>query len=85
MVNLDPTYTQEATVTLNMETLGLSPGTTFPVHDEVSGEDYDWSMRNFVRLSPMGNVAHIFRLPLIDEPARTHLAFRRVPDEDYRP
>ena len=85
VVNLDPTYTQEATVTLNMEALGLSPGTTFPVHDEVSGEDYDWSMRNFVRLSPMGNVAHIFRLPLIDEPARTHLAFRRVPDEDYRP
>ena len=85
VINLDPTYTQEATVTLNMDALGLAPGASFPVHDEISGADYEWTMRNYVRLSPVDNVAHIFRLPLIDEPARTHLAFRHIPDEDYRP
>ena len=85
VVNLDPTYTQEATVTLNMDDLGLAPGAAFTVDDEVTGASYEWTMRNYVRLSPVDNVAHIFRLPLIDEPARTRLAFRRIPDEDYRP
>ena len=85
VVNLDPTYTQEATVTLNMGALGLAPGASFPVHDEITGADYEWSMRNYVRLSPVENVAHIFRLPLIDEPTRTKLAFRNLPDDDYRP
>ena len=85
VVNLDPTYTQEATVTLNMDDLGLAPGAAFTVDDEVTGASYEWTMRNYVRLSPVENVAHIFRLPLIDEPARTRLAFRRIPDEDYRP
>lgn len=85
VVNLDPTYTQEATVTLNMDDLGLAPGAAFTVDDEVTGASYEWTMRNYVRLSPVENVAHIFRLPLIDEPARTRLAFRHIPDEDYRP
>ncbi len=85
VVNLDPTYTQEATVTLNMDALGLAPGATFTVDDEVTGASYEWTMRNYVRLSPVDNVAHIFRLPLIDEPSRTRLAFRHIPDEDYRP
>ena len=85
VVNLDPTYTQEATVTLNMDDLGLAPGAAFTVDDEVTGASYEWTMRNYVRLSPVDNVAHIFRLPLIDEPARPRLAFRRIPDEDYRP
>ena len=85
VVNLDPTYTQEATVTLNMGALGLAPGVSFPVHDEITGADYEWSMRNYVRLSPVENVAHIFRLPLIDGPTRTKLAFRNLPDDDYRP
>ena len=85
VVNLDPTYTQEATITLNMDALGLGPADSFTVHDMVSGAEYEWSMRNYIRLSPVENVAHIFRLPLIDEPLRTRLAFRHLADEDYRP
>lgn len=85
VVNLDPTYTQETTVTLNMDKLGLAPGATFPVHDLVSGADYEWSMRNYVRLSPMDNVAHVFTLPRIDAPVAERLAYRDLPDEDYRP
>ncbi len=85
VVNLDPTYTQEATITLNMDALGLGPADSFTVHDMVTGAEYEWSMRNYIRLSPVENVAHIFRLPLIDEPLRTRLAFRHLADEDYRP
>ena len=85
VVNLDPTYAQEGMITLNMDALGLAPGASFPVHDMVSGAQYEWSMRNYVRLSPVDNVAHIFRLPRIDEPARTRLSFRSIADEDYRP
>ena len=85
VVNLDPTYPQECNVTLNMEALGLTPSATFPVHDLVSGADYEWTMRNYVRLSPMENVAHIFRLPLIDASLRERLAFRDLADADYRP
>lgn len=85
VVNLDPTYAQECNVTLNMEALGLAPSATFPVHDLVSSADYEWTMRNYVRLSPMENVAHIFRLPLIDASLRERLAFRDLADADYRP
>ena len=85
VVNLDPTYAQEGMITLNMDALGLAPGASFPVHDMVSGAQYEWNMRNYVRLSPVDNVAHIFRLPRIDEPARTRLSFRSIADEDYRP
>ena len=85
MVNLDPTYAQEGMITLNMDALGLAPGASFPVPDMVSGAQYEWNMRNYVRLSPVDNVAHIFRLPRIDEPARTRLSFRSIADEDYRP
>ena len=50
VVNLDPTYTQEATVTLNMDDLGLAPGAAFTVDDEVTGASYEWTMRNYCLL-----------------------------------
>jgi starch synthase (maltosyl-transferring) len=32
------------------------------VHDEITGETYEWGQYNFVRLDPLKNVAHIFRV-----------------------
>jgi starch synthase (maltosyl-transferring) len=34
----------------------------FLVHDEVSGETYDWGQTNYVELQPWRTVAHILRL-----------------------
>jgi starch synthase (maltosyl-transferring) len=32
------------------------------VHDEITGETWQWGERNYVRLEPWANVAHILRL-----------------------
>jgi starch synthase (maltosyl-transferring) len=34
----------------------------FDVHDEVSGETYQWGQNNFVQLQPWRAVAHILRV-----------------------
>ncbi|MBA2699752.1 MAG: hypothetical protein H0U61_13450, partial [Nocardioidaceae bacterium] len=38
-------------------------GDHFAVHDEVTGADYVWGRRNYVRLDPQVEPAHIFTLP----------------------
>ncbi|MCX2967384.1 MULTISPECIES: alpha-1,4-glucan--maltose-1-phosphate maltosyltransferase [Streptomyces] len=57
VVNLDPYHTQEATVSLDREKLGLTPAQEsgaelFPVRDELTGETYHWGRDNYVRLEP---------------------------------
>lgn len=52
VVNLDPTHTQEATVTLDSD----GPLT---VHDELTGATYTWDRRNYVRLDPSAEPAHL--------------------------
>jgi starch synthase (maltosyl-transferring) len=32
------------------------------VHDEITGETYEWGQHNYVRLEPWRNVAHVFRV-----------------------
>ncbi len=59
VVNLDPHHTQEATVSLDMERLGLEPHETVPVRDELTGETYHWGSSNYVRLEPGVTPAHI--------------------------
>lgn len=87
VVNLDPHATQEATVHVDADAVGLNPGSDFDVHDLVSGATYTWNAEgdNFVRLAPEGNVAHIFQLPDVAAERRAALAFRRISDHDYRP
>ncbi|AWB83840.1 maltotransferase domain-containing protein [Corynebacterium liangguodongii] len=85
VVNLDPWATQEAMVRIDAEAIGVGAGESYPVHDLVTGADYTWSTDNFVRLVPEANVAHIFRLPDVDKRLRASLAFRAIPDHDYRP
>ncbi len=66
VVNVDPHGTRETTVHLNMPALGLDWHDQFVVHDELSGEDWTWGERNYVRLDPHVQPAHVLtvrRLP----------------------
>ena len=85
VVNLDPYFTQEGTLRLDVGELGLNPGEPFEVHDMITGETYTWGTENYVRLAPQVNVAHVFRLPQVPKSRRQALAYRRISDHDYRP
>ncbi|WP_312713766.1 maltotransferase domain-containing protein [Corynebacterium flavescens] len=83
VVNLDPRNPQEATVYVDLPAIGLDSGATYPVSDAITGAVYHWADRNFVRLEPLRDVAHIFVLPDVNPAESAHLAWREV--EDYRP
>jgi starch synthase (maltosyl-transferring) len=59
VVNLDSYHPQETMVRLDMPTLGLDWDDRFAVHDEVTGQTWDWGQANYVRLVPNEAVAHI--------------------------
>jgi starch synthase (maltosyl-transferring) len=59
VVNLDPRHPAEGFVHLDLPALGLGWHDRFTVHDEVTGEVYQWGEVNYVRLSPEQAVAHI--------------------------
>jgi starch synthase (maltosyl-transferring) len=61
VVNLDPEVSQEATVSLDLDALGIEGG-TFEVHDELSGERYTWSDHAYVRLDPAQQPGHVFEV-----------------------
>ncbi|WP_347004775.1 maltotransferase domain-containing protein [Corynebacterium striatum] len=82
VVNLDPRNAQEATVTVDIEAIGRADGDVYTVHDAITGAAYNWSNRNFVRLEPMRDVAHVFVLPQADSHSLNRLAWRDV--DDYR-
>jgi starch synthase (maltosyl-transferring) len=59
-VNLDPHNGQEGVVVVPAY-LGTPPA--FTVHDELSGEKYDWRLgRNYVGLHPWGRQVHVLRV-----------------------
>ncbi len=60
VVNLDPHGAREATVHLDLPALGLGWEDTIDVHDEVSGQTYTWGARDYVRLDPFAEPAHVF-------------------------
>ncbi|MDQ6839324.1 MAG: DUF3416 domain-containing protein [Actinomycetota bacterium] len=63
VVNLDPYDTQESTVHLDPEHLGLPADRPFYVSDELSGELFLWTGADpYVRLDPWSRVAHVFNL-----------------------
>ncbi|MFD7438893.1 alpha-1,4-glucan--maltose-1-phosphate maltosyltransferase [Streptomyces sp. NPDC059861] len=67
VVNLDPHHTQEATVSLDMPQLGLDRHASVSVHDELTGETYQWGSTNYVRLEPgraPAHVLHVHRPPV---------------------
>ncbi|KRA29494.1 MULTISPECIES: maltotransferase domain-containing protein [unclassified Nocardioides] len=58
VLNLDPHQVRETMVHLDLAALGLAPGSSFAVHDEISGADWTWGADNYVRLDPT-QPAHI--------------------------
>ncbi len=63
VVTLHPTEAREGTVSLDMPALGLGWDDVVDVRDEVTGQSFRWGERNFVRLLPWDNVAHVLSLP----------------------
>jgi starch synthase (maltosyl-transferring) len=61
-VNLDPWQWHECTVTVPPSLLGTAPGQTYRVVDLLTGSAYTWGERNYVRLAPQTEPAHIMRV-----------------------
>lgn len=60
IVNLVPDEVREATVHLDLGALGLADRVSFPMHDELTAETWDWGPNgNYVRFDPGTRVAHI--------------------------
>jgi len=58
--SVNPHETLEAMVSLDLQALGMDWDGGFHVHDELTGADYHWGERNYVRLDPHTQPAHIF-------------------------
>ncbi|MEJ7707414.1 MAG: alpha-1,4-glucan--maltose-1-phosphate maltosyltransferase [Nocardioidaceae bacterium] len=59
VVNVDPHAARETSVHLNMPALRLDWHDTFEVVDEITGESWRWGERNYVRLDPFSEPAHV--------------------------
>ena len=62
VVNLDPHQAHDTFVRLDLEAIGLPFNEPYTVHDELSGDTWEWyGADSWVRLDPdVGQVAHIF-------------------------
>jgi starch synthase (maltosyl-transferring) len=61
-VNLDPVHAQACTALVPPDVVGVAPGRSYRVTDLLTGTDYVWSDRNYVRLDPALESAHILRV-----------------------
>ena len=62
-VNLDPYQAHDAIIHVPVEEFGWMETDTYQVHDLLTDERYLWrGSKNFVRLDPHKNPAHIFRI-----------------------
>jgi starch synthase (maltosyl-transferring) len=61
-VNLDPTAPHHCTAWVPPNLIGVKAGGRYDVHDLISGATYRWGERNYVRLDPQVEPAHILRL-----------------------
>ena len=59
VLNLDPHAPRTTMVHLNLPAIGLDWEDSFAVHDEITGEDWQWGAHNFVHLDPYHEPAHI--------------------------
>jgi len=62
VANVDPHSVRETTVHLDLEALGLEPGSTFEVKDLITGARYRWGADNYVRLDAFTEPVHILRI-----------------------
>jgi len=61
-VNLDPFHPHYCTAFVPPDCVGVAPGQLYQVTDLLSGASYTWSDRNYVRLDPAIEPAHILRV-----------------------
>jgi starch synthase (maltosyl-transferring) len=59
VLNVDPHGPRTTMVHLNLPALGLDWEDTFAVHDEITGQDWQWGAHNYVHLDPYHEPAHI--------------------------
>jgi starch synthase (maltosyl-transferring) len=57
---VNPHEPREATVTLDLDALGMQWDARMTVRDLLTGAQYEWTDRNYVRLDPHMQPAHIF-------------------------
>lgn len=69
VVNLDPHATRETIVDVDAEALGLPAGSTYGATDLLSGQTWQWGERNYVRLDPHHEPAHIIAVTPAELPA----------------
>ncbi|MDQ1397302.1 MAG: hypothetical protein QOG64_2561 [Acidimicrobiaceae bacterium] len=63
VVNLDPYVTQETTLALDLEVLGMPANRHFEAYDELTGAAYTWWGPNpYVRLDPWVEPGHVLHL-----------------------
>ncbi|GAA1455908.1 alpha-1,4-glucan--maltose-1-phosphate maltosyltransferase [Nocardiopsis exhalans] len=60
VVNLDPHHAREATVHLDLPSIGRTWEEDLRVTDELTGREYTWRADNYVRLDPATGPAHVF-------------------------
>ena len=60
VVNLDPHRAHEATVHLDLPSIGHTWEEDLKVTDELTGHSYTWRADNYVRLDPANGPAHVF-------------------------
>jgi starch synthase (maltosyl-transferring) len=62
-VNLDPSKPQATMVHVPLEAMGIAPDESYDVRDLITGARFTWQgPRNYVRLDPNDQVAHILRV-----------------------
>ena len=62
-INLDPHTPQATMVHVPLEAMGIAPDEPYVVHDLVTDTRFTWTgSRNYVRLDPSDQVAHILRV-----------------------
>jgi starch synthase (maltosyl-transferring) len=62
VVNLDVHRVREGMVDVPGSAIGLAEGEAYHVRDLLTDARYPWSARNFVRLDPAAEPAHVFRV-----------------------
>jgi starch synthase (maltosyl-transferring) len=61
-VNLDPRSPNHCTAFVPSDAVGVGPGQSYRVRDLLTGASYNWAERNYVRLDPDVEPAHILRV-----------------------
>ncbi|MFD6053170.1 maltotransferase domain-containing protein [Agromyces sp. NPDC060279] len=62
VANVDPHSVRETTVHLDLDALGLPPGSTFDVEDLVTGQHWEWGADAYVRLDAFTRPAHVLHV-----------------------